>query len=193
MLKVGITGGIGAGKSVVCRVFSTLGIPVFDADHTAKWLMEHDAELMAGIKQLFGEGIYRDNILNREEVASIVFREPGKLKKLNELVHPATIAYGRKWMAEQHTPYAIKEAAIFFESGTHKDMDVIIGVTAPEEIRIKRALERPGMTREKIKNRIANQMDEAEKMQLCDHVVINDGEAAIIPQVMAIHKQLLEQ
>lgn len=193
MLKVGVTGGIGAGKSVVCRVFQTLGIPVFDADSTAKWLMENDERLIASVKELFGEGIYVNGIPDRQQIAAVVFEQPEKLKQLNELVHPATIAYGRKWMEEQDAPYAIKEAAIFFESGSHKEMDVMIGVTAPEETRIKRVLGRPNMTRSKIADRIANQMDDQEKMQLCDHVITNDGEHAIIPQVVAIHDLLLQQ
>lgn len=193
MLKVGVTGGIGAGKSVVCRVFHTLGIPVFNADDTAKQLMETDAALVAAIRGLFGENIYTDEKLDRKKLASIVFEQPELLQQLNELVHPATIAYGRRWMDEQNAPYTIKEAAIFFESGSHKEMDVMIGVYAPEELRIQRAMQRPGMTRDKVLQRIASQMDDTEKMNRCDYVITNDDTTALIPQVISIHKALLEK
>lgn len=193
MLKVGITGGIGAGKSLVCRVFKTLGIPVFDADHTAKQLMESDEKLVARISQLFGKEIYTAGRLNREQLASRVFSQPYLLQQLNELVHPATIAYGKQWMDSQRTPYAIKEAAIFFESGSYKEMDVMIGVAAPVDLRIQRAISRPGMTHEKVQERIASQMDAEEKMSKCDYVINNDGIAAIIPQVTALHSILLKK
>jgi len=191
MLKVGVTGGIGAGKSVVCRVFHTLGIPVFNADDTAKQLMETDPALVAAIQSLFGNNIYMDGRLDRKKLAAIVFEQPALLQQLNALVHPATIAYGNQWMAAQTSPYVIKEAAIFFESGSYKEMDVMIGVSAPENIRIGRAMQREGMTREKIMQRIASQMDDAEKMSRCDYVIINDGTTAIIPQVLQVHQALL--
>lgn len=191
MLKVGVTGGIGAGKSVVCRVFQTLGIPVFNADDTAKQLMESDPALVTAIQSLFGSNIYIDGRLDRKNLAAIVFEQPALLQQLNALVHPVTIAYGNQWMAAQTAPYVIKEAAIFFESGSYKEMDVMIGVSAPENIRISRALEREGMTREKVMQRIASQMDDAEKMSRCDYVVVNDGGTAIIPQVLNIHQKLL--
>ncbi len=193
MLKVGITGGIGAGKSVVCRVFETLGIPVFNADDAAKKLMETDSALIAAIRGLFGDNIYTGHRLDRKKLASIVFEQPVLLEKLNALVHPATIAYGRKWMEEQDAPYTIKEAAIFFESGSDKEMDVMIGVSAPEELRIKRAMQRSGMTREKVLQRMASQMDDAEKMKRCDYIVTNDDVTALIPQVVDLHKKLIEK
>lgn len=193
MLKVGVTGGIGAGKTVVCRVFHTLGIPVFDADHAARYLMEHDAGLVTAIKKLFGSDIYSGNILNKDKLGEIVFKQPELLQQLNELVHPATIAYGQKWLDAQTTPYAIKEAAIFFESGSYHQVDIMIGVTAPLEVRITRALQRPGMTREKVLERIANQMDDAEKMSRCDYVITNDDVTAIIPQIVEIHSLLLKK
>ncbi len=191
MLKVGVTGGIGAGKSVVCRVFQTLGIPVFNADDTAKRLMETDAALVTSIRSLFGDNVYIDGRLDRKKLAAIVFDQPALLQQLNALVHPATIAYGNTWMQEQTSPYVIKEAAIFFESGSYKEMDVMIGVSAPENIRIGRAMQREGMTREKVLQRIASQMDDAEKMKRCDYVIINDGSTALIPQVLEVHKALL--
>lgn len=191
MLKVGVTGGIGAGKSVVCRVFRTLGIPVFNADDTAKQLMETDPALVTAIQSLFGNNIYIDGKLDRKKLAAIVFEQPALLLQLNALVHPATIAYGNQWMAAQTSPYVIKEAAIFFESGSYKEMDVMIGVSAPENIRISRAMRREGMTREKVMQRIASQMDDTEKMSCCDYIIMNDDNTAIIPQVLQVHQALL--
>lgn len=193
MLKVGVTGGIGAGKSVVCQVFKTLGIPVFDADATARYLTENDLEIISAIKELFGEKIYRGSFLNRAEVAEQVFKQPELLKKLNSVIHPATINYGREWMAAQTSPYAIKEAAIFFETGSNNDMDVMIGVFAPEEVRIQRVLSRPGMTVEKVRERMASQIPDREKMKLCDHIITNDGKTALVPQVMVINNSLLKK
>ncbi|MBS1780665.1 MAG: dephospho-CoA kinase [Bacteroidetes bacterium] len=191
MLKVGITGGIGSGKSVVCQVFQTLGIPVFNADDAARHLMEHDAELIASVKKLFGDDIYINGKPNRERIASLVFSKQELLQELNKLMHPATIQYGKDWMLQQTTPYVIKEAAIFFESGSYKEMDVMVGVYAPKEIRLERALKRSGVSEAKILERMANQMNEEEKMSRCDYVITNDSKTAIIPQVMELHHQFL--
>ncbi|XZF14791.1 dephospho-CoA kinase [Chitinophagaceae bacterium MMS25-I14] len=193
MLKVGITGGIGSGKSTVCQVFQTLGIPIFNADRAARWLMENDPQLIAGITALFGPEAYTDHKLNRPFISQSVFNDSAKLKALNALTHPATIEYGRRWMQEQTTPYAIKEAAIFFESGSNKEIDVMIGVYAPQEVRIARAMQRDHITREQVLDRIAHQMNEEEKMKLCDYVITNDGQTAVIPQVLAIHEKLLQR
>jgi dephospho-CoA kinase len=191
MLKVGITGGIGSGKSTVCQVFQTLGIPVFKADDAARYLMEHDATLIRSIKQLFGDDAYENEKLVRGRVSSLVFNNDALLAKLNALIHPATIAYSREWMGQQNTPYVLKEAAIFFESGSNKEMDVMIGVWAPVEVRIDRTIKRGNTTEEKVRSIIAHQMDEQEKMNLCDFVINNDGSEAIIPQVLALHQKLL--
>lgn len=190
MLKVGITGGIGSGKSTVCQVFETLGIPVFYADTAARYLMEHDAVLIDNIKQLFGKDIYSNGVLRRDKIAAIVFKDPSVLGKLNSIVHPATIKYGNEWMQSQTTPYAIKEAAIFFESGSNKGMDIMIGVYAPEQLRILRVMSRDQVTQEKIIERMSRQMNEEEKMRLCDHVITNDDVTAVIPQVLSIHTEL---
>lgn len=191
MLKVGITGGMGSGKTLVCRVFETLGIPVFYADTEAKRLMETDAALIEKIKQLFGEGIYKSGKLDREQLSGIVFNQPEKLQQLNTIVHPATIAYGRQWMSRQNSPYVIKEAAVFFESGSYKDMDVMIGIYAPKDLRMLRTMQRDSIPAEKVLQRMSNQMDENEKMERCDMVITNDGMEPIIPQVVEIHKKLL--
>lgn len=192
MLKVGITGGIGSGKTIVCQVFSTLGIPVFRADDAARYLLEHDSYVIQQVKQLLGD-VYTNGIPDRGKIAALAFKDAEKLNGLNAIIHPATIAYGNQWMEQQHAPYVLKEAAIFFESGSYKDMDVMIGVYAPVELRISRAMQRAGTTRADILNRIDQQMDEDEKMKRCDYVITNDDTKAVLPQVLAIHKTLLEK
>lgn len=193
MLKVGITGGIGSGKSVVCQVFETLGIRVFNADYAAKHLMETDVTLISKIKTALGENSYTGNKPNRETIASIVFQNPEKLQQLNVLVHPAVLKYGQQWMNTQTSPYVIKEAAIFFESGSYKEMDVMIGVSAPKAIRLQRALQRGNITEQEVLLRMANQMSEDEKMKRCDYVITNDGNSAILPQILQLHETLLKK
>ncbi len=190
MLKVGITGGIGTGKSVVCKIFETLGIPVLYADDIARWLMEHDTELIAKVKKLLGEEAYTLGKLNRKYIGSVIFNNQEKLLQLNELTHPVTIAYGKNWMDQQTTHYAIKEAALFFESNSHKNMDVMIGITAPLDVRVKRAMDRDGLTHNEVLDRVAKQMDNDTKMSRCDMVIINDGVKALVPQVMAVDEWL---
>ena len=193
MLKVGITGGIGSGKSTVCQVFKTLDIPVFYADDAAKYLMNNDPVLIAKIKDLFGSDVYVDDVLDNKKLSEIVFNSPEKLNELNALVHPATIQYAKDWMEKQNNPYTIKEAAIFFESGSNKDMDIMIGVSAPLELRISRAMKNLNTTRENILQRISKQMNEEEKMKRCDYIITNDERTAIIPQVLELHKILLQR
>ena len=190
MLKVGITGGIGSGKSYVCQVFNALGIPVFNADDTARYLMENDAALIQGIRNLLGGDVYVAGKLDRAKVSAIIFQSPEKLEQLNALVHPATISYAKEWFEKQQAPYVIKEAAIFFESGSYTDMDLMIGVYAPQELRIQRAMKRNNLSREKVLSIIAQQMDEDEKMKRCDHVIVNDDVTAVLPQVLKLHEQL---
>jgi len=193
MLKVGITGGIGSGKTTVCHMFEILRIPVFYADEAAKALMDNDAALKAKIAALFGEDIYLDGKLNRAALSSAVFGNPEMLAALNAMVHPASLAAARAWLDAQTTPYAVKEAAIFFESGTYIDIDVMIGVSAPEETRISRVMQRSAISREEVLARMSRQMNEQEKMDRCDYVIVNDGTEAVIPQVLRLHEQLLKQ
>jgi dephospho-CoA kinase len=193
MLKVGITSGIGSGKTTVCQIFHLLGVPIFYADEAAKWLMNNDEKLIHSIKKLLGDEVYKNGQLARELVSSIVFNHPEKLKQLNALVHPASIQYASDWTAAQTTPYSIKEAAIFFESGSYKDVDIMIGVSAPEAIRIQRAMHRSGVTKEAVEARIAQQMNEEQKMSRCDYIIFNDDVQALIPQVVALHEVLLER
>lgn len=193
LLKIGVTGGIGSGKSVVCKVFESLSIPVFRADDAARYVMEHDPVLKADIAVLLGGDVYVDGVLARQKVADIVFREPAKLQQLNALVHPVTIRYGREWMAAQRSSYVLKEAAIFFESGSNKEMDVMIGVSCPLETRIARVMHRGGQSREKVLEIIARQMDQEEKMKLCDFVVVNDDVSPVIPRVLELHEVFINK
>lgn len=191
MYQVGITGGIGSGKSMVCQVFQALGIPVFDADKEAKMLMESDVLLIAAIKKLLGEDAYCKGKLNREYIAASVFDNPALLQSLNQLVHPAVTQYGKQWIAHQHATYVVKEAALFFESGSHQEMNLMIGVSAPENLRIQRAMKRAGATETDIKKRMAQQLNEEEKMSRCHKVIVNDNKSSVLQQVMQIHKEIL--
>lgn len=193
MLKVGITGGIGSGKSVVCQVFKTLGIPVFNADDAAHYLMENDTTLVQSIQWVLGDDVYKNGKLDREKVSKIIFNEPAKLQQLNAIVHPATISYANAWIEKQKAPYVIKEAAIFFESGSFKDIDVMIGVYAPKELRIQRAMNRSGISREQVLAIMSRQMDEEEKMKRCDHVITNDDVTPVLPLILELHKLLLNK
>ena len=192
MLKVGLTGGIGAGKSVVARIFQVLNIPVYDADAAAKRLMQENADLRQSIINYFGKESYLNNQLNRSHLSTIVFADKSKLELLNQLVHPVTLADAQQWFAAQNAPYAIKEAALFFESGTAEELDYIIGVTAPLALRIKRSMHRDQISEDKVKVRMKNQLEDSLKMKLCDFIIHNNEQEMIIPQVLNIHHQLME-
>ena len=191
MLKIGLTGGIGSGKSAVASVFSIIGIPVFYADAEAKAIMENDVELAASIMQEFGDESYVEGKLNRKHLSGIVFNDPFKLEKLNALVHPATIAAANTWMNKQQSPYIIKEAALLFEAGTALHLDYIVGVSAPKHLRLKRVMDRDSISREQVLVRMNKQIDETIKMKLCDFVIENDEQHLIIPQVLALHEKFL--
>ncbi len=192
MQHLGITGGIGSGKTTVCKIFETLGIPIYYADDRAKYLMSHDPTLIAGIIDLFGPEAYLEpHLLNRTHIAQVAFNDKDKLAQLNALVHPAVGRDGLEWQAAQHdVPYTLKEAALLYESGSYRSLDKIIVVTAPLELRIERVMARDGAKREEIEARISKQMPEAEKVNLADFVIYNDGVQALIPQVMSIHRLL---
>ena len=193
MLKVAITGGIGSGKSLVCQVFKTLGIPIFDADAVSNQLVEHDAALKTAIIELFGKEAYKNNIYNRKYIASIVFSQAEMLQALNALIHPKAIEAAKQWFEKQQSPYAIKEAAILFESNAEKDIDIIIGVTAPEQIRVKRVMQRTGYSKDEVIKRIQQQMPDEEKMAKCNYVIQNNDADAILPQILQIHQQLINK
>ncbi|HMC87791.1 MAG TPA: dephospho-CoA kinase [Chitinophagaceae bacterium] len=191
-LRVGITGGMGSGKSTVSEIFKTLGIPVYKADDAAKRLMNEDQTVKTALIKYFGEQVYLDGKLNRQYLGEQVFNNKEKLSFLNSVVHPVTISDGQRWMQKQSGAYAIKEAAIIFESGTQRYLDYIIGVYAPVTLRIFRSKKRDNLTQQEVKARINKQMDDAIKMKLCDIVIINDEQQALLPQVLKLHEALLK-
>lgn len=194
-LRVGITGGIGSGKTTVCRIFESLGIPVYYADDWAKWLINNDKNLKKGIVEILGARAYTpEGAYNRPFVAKIVFENKDKLAALNALVHPAVECHSRDWHDEQAAlgmPYTLKEAALMIESGSDQFLDFLIVVTAPEPLRVQRVMQRDGVSVEQVRARMANQIPEIEKVKLADFVVVNDGEQMLIPQVWQIHHSIL--
>lgn len=191
MLKVGITGGIGSGKSTVAKVFEVLGIPVYNADTAAKRLMNEDVVLKEKIKQQFGNDVYKNEKLDNKYLAQIVFASEEKLDLLNSMVHPATINDANEWMQKQKTPYTLKEAALLFESGAAELLDYVIGVTAPLPLRLQRVMHRDNSSREEVIARMNKQMDEEIKMKLCNFIITNDEQQLLIPQVVALHETIL--
>ena len=193
VLKVGITGGIGSGKTTVARIFETLGIPVYYADDAAKRLMNEDAILRSKIIFLFGADTYKNDQLNRPFLASVIFNDQQKLNALNSLVHPLTIEDSEKWMQQQNAPYVLKEAALVFESEVWRNLDKVIGVSSPYEMRLKRAMQRDDNSNEAVQDRMGKQMNEDEKMKRCHYVIYNNEEQLLIPQVIALHEKLILQ
>jgi dephospho-CoA kinase len=188
-IKIGITGGIGSGKSLICRIFGVLGVPVFNADDEAKRLMVSDGGLIEAIKKAFGpEAYHADGSLNRGYLAQEVFGNAEKLEMLNELVHPVVIRAGEEWAARQETAYTIKEAALLFESGSYKLNRYNVLVVAPEALRIQRVVERDGITAEHVSARMAKQWTDEEKRKLSDFVIVNDGKQAVVPQVLKLDR-----
>ena len=194
MLKIGITGNIGSGKTTVSKIFEVLGIPVFYADDEAKKVMVDDAILIAELKQAFGaQSYFEDGSLNRKHIASIVFNNEAELKKLNAIVHPAVFRAFDSWVPRfKNAPYVLKEAALLFESSSYKMCDKSIMVTAPLELRIDRVMLRDGFSRDEILNREARQFSEKKKLQLANYAVKNDNTELVIPQVLALHEQFIE-
>lgn len=192
-LKVGVTGGIGSGKTTVCLIFEQLGIPVYYADERAKYLMLHDEALVNQVKVLFGSQAYLDDgTLNRKMIADIVFRDPKMLEKLNAIVHPVVLNDGEEWhKRQQSVPYTLKESAILFEIGSQVFYDKTIMVYAPKDVRLKRVMQRDGVSKEAVEARMARQMEDERKLQLADFVIVNNGELLILPQVVDIHHQLV--
>ena len=193
-LRVGITGGIGAGKSIVCKIFQTLAIPTYDADSRAKWLMNHSPSLKQQIIALFGEAAYEGGELNRSLLAKKAFTDPDLLKQLNQLVHPEVGKDYHAWQKAQKAPYSLKEAALLFESGSYKDLDLIITVTAPESLRISRVLKRDAhRSRKDIEDIINKQWPEEAKVSRSQFVIVNDDHQGVIDQVLETHRAILEQ
>lgn len=194
-LRVGITGGIGSGKTTACQIFAALGIPVYDADYWAKWLIVNDEGVKLAVIQAVGPKAYRtDGSYDRAYVADTVFRDSAKLALLNAAVHPAVERHSRAWhnqRAKEGVPYTLKEAALMVESGSHRFLDALIVVTAPEPLRVQRVVSRDGVSEQAVRARMQRQMPEGQKVALADFVVINDGRQMLVPQIWAIHQQLL--
>ena len=191
MLRIGLTGGIGSGKSTVAQIFEVLDVPVYYADTEARRLMNEDKELKSSILKLFGNESYVNNSLNRKYISSIVFSDPARLESLNQLVHPATKKDGEAWMRRQTTAYAIHEAALIFEANVNDRLDYVIGVSSPEELRIQRAMVRDKISREEILKRMSRQMNEESKMNKCNFVLYNDEQQLLIPHVLELHQKLV--
>lgn len=193
MLKIGLTGGIGSGKTTVANIFRVLGIPVFDADSAAKRLMEEDETLREGLIRLFGPATFANGRLDRKHISDIVFNDPYQLDQLTALVHPVAIAAAEQWAHRQTTAYVVKEAALFFEAGSTAGLDYIIGVYAPQYVRINRVMKRDGLTKEAVLKRMNRQINEEIKMRLCDFVILNDDQQLLIPQVLTLHEKFINQ
>jgi dephospho-CoA kinase len=191
MIKVGITGGIGSGKSLICQVFLKLGIPVYSADDAARYLMDHDSEIRKNIISVFGMEIYTGEKLNRSLLAEEIFKDPDLLASINRIVHPGVGDDFARWCAHYtHLPFVIQESAILFESNAFHFFDYVILVTAPEEIRIQRVLSRPGMNREKIVRIMQNQLPEDEKIVRSHFVIKNDGISLVLPSILSVYSKI---
>ena len=188
---IGLTGGIGAGKTMVAKIFENLGVPVFNADDTAKQLMQTSPEIKTALIQQFGEKVYENGILQKAYLSSIVFSDAHQLALLNSIVHPITIQAAWDWAKLQTAPYVIKEAALLFESNAVEGLDFVIGVTAPMPLRIQRIMQRDNCTKQAAEKRMHHQISDTIKMRLCDKVIVNDEILLLTPQVLAVHEFIL--
>jgi dephospho-CoA kinase len=194
MFKVGITGGIGTGKTTVCKIFELLNVPIFYADDSAKFLMITNLTLIQGIKQSFGDDAYLPTgELNRKYIAELVFKNPKNIEKLNNLVHPQVFKAFDDWSIKQQSPYVLKEAALLFESKSYKKNDLNVLVSSPLELRISRVIRRDNTTKEKIEERMCNQLAENEKQKLANYMINNNEQDFLIPQVLKLHQIFLEK
>jgi dephospho-CoA kinase len=193
-MVIGLTGGIGSGKSLVAKLFRNIGVPVFEADLAGRTVLDDSEEVRNSVIALLGESVYSGTKADRKMIASIVFPDNEKLQRLNQLIHPAVAVAFADWKAglPSTTAYCIRESAILFESKTDGDCDKIISVTAPVKIRISRVIERDRESKESVNARISKQMKDSERIEKSDFVIINDGESAVIPQVMQIHDAIMK-
>jgi dephospho-CoA kinase len=192
MLKIGVTGGIGSGKSLVCKIISSMGYPVYNADEEAKSLTNSHPTIVSSVKSLFGDDIYYNGELNRKKVASLVFNNTALLQKLNEIIHPVVEEDFRNWVNKNsHHQLVFQEAAILFESGAYKQLDKTIAVWANQEQRIERVCSRDGVSREEVLNRIANQIGEDELLSRSNFVIKNTELELLTPQIVKLIGKLL--
>jgi dephospho-CoA kinase len=190
-IRLGVTGGIGSGKTSVCRVFKVLGIPVYSADPEAKEIMENDKGIIRRINSIAGKDLYSNGSLDRMELAALIFNDNTLLEKVNSLVHPVVFEHFKKWEMEQSSPYVIMEAAILFESGATILVDRIATVVAPLEQRVERVMGRNNLSREQVLERMRNQMEDNERIKLSDYVIYNSEDDMIIPAILKIHQDIL--
>jgi dephospho-CoA kinase len=191
-LKLGVTGGIGSGKTTVCKVFSVLGIPVFSADDEAKKIQESDRDLQFKINSFAGRDLFPEGKLDRTELARLIFSNKELLEKVNSVVHPAVFQVFREWVIKQNTPYSIMDAAILFESGAFRMMDRIVTVVTPIEERIERLVRSKRLTREQVIERIKNQIDDESRISRSDFVIFNSENEMIIPAILGIHEEMIK-
>lgn len=192
MKVVGLTGGIGSGKSFVAKLFGTMGIPVYSSDQRAKWITNHHPDVIEKIKSLFGDNAYLNDALNSEFIASQVFNDKQLLSQLNEIVHPAVGLDFKDWVSDQHgCNYVLKEAAILFESGSYRSCDEVILVSAPQELRIKRVMSRDSVGQTEVERRIKSQWSDDKKRELANYEIINDESVELLPQIYPIHNKIL--
>lgn len=191
-MKIGITGGIGSGKTFICQLFKAMAVPVYNADEEAKKLMNTDLRIKARLIAEFGEETYKGGKLDRAFLAEQIFSDKAKLELVNSIVHPIVIQAAKDWAEQQKSRYSLKEAALLFESGSYKDLDYTILVTAPLPIRVKRVMERDAVTEEQVMERINKQLSDEEKLKLADFVIINDVTTPLLPQVWTLHQKFLK-
>jgi dephospho-CoA kinase len=190
-MKLGITGGIGSGKTTVCRVFNVLGIPFFSSDADARKIMDSDDKIIEKVKTIAGKDVYSSGCLDRMELARLIFNNENLLKEINAVVHPIVFEHFKSWVKSVSTPYVIMEAAILFESGASELVDRTVTVVAPVEERIERIVRGNSLTREQVLDRIKNQMEDKEKIRLSDYVIYNSEHEMIIPSILKIHEDIL--
>ena len=192
MLKVGITGGIGSGKTTVCRIFEKLGIPIYYADDRAKNLMISNREIIDKVKLIFGtKSYFKNGKLNRKHISKQAFSDPEKLKLLNEVVHPAVANDTIEWnKAQKNVPYTLKEAALIVETGGQKFLNKLIVVSAPQETRIQRVMDRDDISKKAVLARMSKQLPEEEKLKHADFIIQNDGTQSLLLQIWKIHVEL---
>lgn len=193
MKRIGLTGGIGSGKSIIAKIFGTLDVPIYDSDKAAKELIHTNSQIKTSIVNLFGKEAYQNDIYNREFIARVVFKDADKLKVLNSIVHPVVREHFKKWSEVQKgkgKSYCIKEAAILFESGAAKDLDAVIAVVAPADVRLKRVVKRDSLEAKQVEQRMSNQLSTKELIEKSDYVIHNGDQDMIIPQILTIHSTL---
>ena len=190
-MKLGITGGIGSGKTSVCRVFNVLGIPVFSADAEAREIMDSDPEIIEKVKRITGTDLYASGSLARMELAGLIFNNENLLKEINAVVHPVVFEHFRIWEKSVSAPYVIMEAAILFESGASELVDRIVTVVAPVEERIERVVRRNNLTREQVISRMKNQLNDEDKIRRSDYIIYNSEHEMIIPSILKIHEEII--